>query len=231
LVFAKKTLRPVFFFFPKFVRIQMIFQDGILCLSPSSSITKASFKFWLETELNTFHACNRSERFVMVFVFVSEAFAKQFQPERLDMLLKQIRSKAKKWMSEIEVIAGQHYTSEESIYLFIDELNKVADELALNKSELFMGYADELEDHGSTFDEEHDPVCVISKITKDMIAHMSQDEIDLGYQEGDWSVSGGTHEDKVISKPFKSLNEAMDAAKERFGTVRFDAAPEIMIGN
>jgi hypothetical protein len=203
----------------------MIFQDGILCLSPSSSVTKASFRFWLETELNTFHACNRSERFVMVFVFVSETFADQFQAEKLDKLLKQISSKTKRWMSEIEVIAGDHYLNAEAIHLFIDELIKEGDKLSLTNSEMLVGYMSEEQEEPRSLDSAHDPVCVIHKVTQNMVDDMKQEGTDLGYQAGDWSISGGTHENMILSKPFKTLEEAMDAAKDRFGAVRFTAAP------
>ncbi len=204
----------------------MIFQDGILCLSPSSSITKASFKFWLETELNTFHSCNRSENHVIAFVFVSEAFVEQFQPERLDKALKKIGSKTNKWLSEIDIVAGDHYQNEEAIQLFIDELIEEGKKFALSEQEIFIGYANERAEGESPFDEAHDPVCVVRQVTKHMIEAMSQDQADLGYQEGDWSVSGGTHENMIISKPFKTMEEAMDAAKERFGAIRFTTAPQ-----
>lgn len=195
----------------------LCFSHSVLALAADSSVSRASLKFWLLTNLSTIHNKNRKKAGIMVFIFIPVEIANEMGGNRINKILKEAEAKNSHWISDIQIMATDHPVNEDMLKMFVEQFSEEAmkqlDEW--ESGEVYFGYANDEK-------VEEAPVCAVRKIDEASDIDLMREESGLDYQMGDWYIIGEKDRALIISEPFMHLDHAMEEGKSRFGAIRFE---------
>lgn len=199
----------------------LCFSHGVLALAADSQVSRSSLKFWLLTNLSTFHNKNRQKAGLMVFVFIPVEIANEMGGNRITKILEEAKEKNRHWIGDIQIMATDHPVNETMIQMFVEQFSEESMKQieAGEIGEVYFGYA-----HGPECEEP--PVCAVRKIDEASDIELMREESGIDYEIGDWYIIGEKDRALIISEPFAHLDHAKEEGKVRFGACRFESVSD-----